>query len=83
MARSTKSAYEVRRTERRSAPPRVAKRRVTAFAGVTSFRTSGRASLCHPPVSAAGFAEFRPLEQGESPDIYRRNRRIEIKLDQR
>jgi|SRR5689334_14232397 chemotaxis protein MotB len=34
-------------------------------------------------LAAAGFAEFQPLEQGDSPDIYRRNRRIEIKLDQR
>ena len=34
-------------------------------------------------LAAAGFAEFQPLEQGDSPDVYRRNRRIEIKLDQR
>ena len=34
-------------------------------------------------LAAAGFAEFRPLEQGDSPEIYRRNRRIELKLDQR
>jgi chemotaxis protein MotB len=34
-------------------------------------------------LAAAGFAEFQPLEQGDSSDIYRRNRRIEIKLDQR
>ena len=34
-------------------------------------------------LAAAGFAEFRPLEVGSSPEIYRRNRRIELKLDQR
>ena len=32
---------------------------------------------------AAGFAEFRPLVAGDSDDAYRRNRRIELKLDQR
>ena len=32
---------------------------------------------------AAGFAEFRPLAEGDSPDDLRRNRRIELKLDQR
>jgi chemotaxis protein MotB len=32
---------------------------------------------------AAGFAEFRPLAEGDSDDILRRNRRIELKLDQR
>jgi chemotaxis protein MotB len=38
-----------------------------------------------PPdrLAAAGFAEFRPLEPGDSPEIYSRNRRIELKLDQR
>lgn len=34
-------------------------------------------------LAAAGFAEFRPLEPGEAPEVYRRNRRIELKLDQR
>jgi chemotaxis protein MotB len=34
-------------------------------------------------LAAAGFAEFQPLEQGDTPEVYRRNRRIEIKLDQR
>jgi chemotaxis protein MotB len=34
-------------------------------------------------LAAAGFAEFRPLEEGNSPETYRRNRRIELKLDQR
>jgi chemotaxis protein MotB len=34
-------------------------------------------------LAAAGFAEFRPLEEGDSPETYRRNRRIELKLDQR
>ena len=34
-------------------------------------------------LAAAGFAEFRPLESGDTPEIYRRNRRIELKLDQR
>jgi chemotaxis protein MotB len=32
---------------------------------------------------AAGFAEFRPLVQGDNDDAYRHNRRIELKLDQR
>ena len=32
---------------------------------------------------AAGFAEFRPLVDGDGEEIYRRNRRIELKLDQR
>ena len=32
---------------------------------------------------AAGFAEFRPLAEGDTEDILRRNRRIELKLDQR
>ena len=38
-----------------------------------------------PPdrVAARGFAEFQPLDPGESPDAYRRNRRIEIKLTTR
>ena len=34
-------------------------------------------------LAAAGFAEFRPLEEGNDPAVYRRNRRIELKLDQR
>jgi chemotaxis protein MotB len=32
---------------------------------------------------AAGFAEFQPLEQGEGEDVFRRNRRIELKLTER
>lgn len=32
---------------------------------------------------AAGFGEFRPLVDGETQEDYRRNRRIELKLDQR
>ena len=38
-----------------------------------------------PPnrLAAAGFAEFRPLAEGDSEDDLRRNRRIELKLDQR
>ncbi len=32
---------------------------------------------------AAGFAENRPLDASGSEDAYRRNRRIELKLDQR
>jgi chemotaxis protein MotB len=32
---------------------------------------------------AAGFAEFQPLELGDSEDAYRRNRRIELKLTER
>jgi chemotaxis protein MotB len=38
-----------------------------------------------PPnrLAAAGFGEFQPLVQGNSDDDLRRNRRIELKLDQR
>ncbi|MFL5337510.1 MAG: peptidoglycan -binding protein [Geminicoccaceae bacterium] len=38
-----------------------------------------------PPdrLAARGFAEFQPLDPGEGPDAYRRNRRIEIKLTTR
>ena len=38
-----------------------------------------------PPerLAAAGFAEFRPLDTSDSEDAYRKNRRIEIKFDQR
>jgi chemotaxis protein MotB len=32
---------------------------------------------------AAGFGEYQPLDQGDSESAYRRNRRIELKLDQR
>jgi chemotaxis protein MotB len=32
---------------------------------------------------AAGFAENRPLDPGDDEIAYRRNRRIELKLDQR
>jgi chemotaxis protein MotB len=37
-----------------------------------------------PPqrLAAAGFGEFQPLEKGDSPEAYARNRRIEIKLTQ-
>ena len=33
-------------------------------------------------ISVAGFAEFQPLELGQDPSSYRKNRRIEIKLTQ-
>ena len=38
-----------------------------------------------PPdrVAARGFAEFQPLDPGDTVDAYRRNRRIEIKLTTR
>jgi chemotaxis protein MotB len=29
---------------------------------------------------AAGFGQFKPIADGGSPDDYRRNRRIELKL---
>lgn len=32
---------------------------------------------------AAGFAEFQPLEQGDTDEVRRRNRRIELKLTER
>jgi chemotaxis protein MotB len=34
-------------------------------------------------LAAAGFGEFRPLDTGENEAAYRKNRRIEIKFDQR
>lgn len=38
-----------------------------------------------PPerLAATGFGEFQPLEAGDAPDVRARNRRIELKLDQR
>lgn len=30
------------------------------------------------PMSAAGFAEFRPIDRGQTEEAYRRNRRIEL-----
>ena len=38
-----------------------------------------------PPdrIAARGFAEFQPLDPGDSPEAYNRNRRIEIKLTTR
>ncbi len=38
-----------------------------------------------PPnrLAATGFAEFQPLDPGDDPVAYRRNRRIELKLTQR
>ena len=34
-------------------------------------------------LAAAGFAEYQPLDPAETPDARKRNRRIEMKLDQR
>jgi len=34
-------------------------------------------------LAATGFGEFQPLEPGNTPEDYRRNRRIELKLDSR
>jgi chemotaxis protein MotB len=38
-----------------------------------------------PPqrLAATGFGEYQPLEAEDSPEAYRRNRRIEVKFDQR
>jgi chemotaxis protein MotB len=38
-----------------------------------------------PPdrLAAAGFAQFQPVDPGETDDAYRRNRRIELKLTER
>ncbi len=38
-----------------------------------------------PPqrLAATGFGEYQPLDAGESSEAYRRNRRIELKFDQR
>ncbi len=32
---------------------------------------------------AAGFGEFQPLEEGDTPEALARNRRIELKLTER
>jgi chemotaxis protein MotB len=32
---------------------------------------------------AAGFADYQPIDPAETPDAYRRNRRIELKLTER
>ncbi len=32
---------------------------------------------------AAGYGEFQPLEEGDTPDVYAKNRRIELKLTER
>lgn len=34
-------------------------------------------------MAAAGFGEFQPLDPGSTPEAYRRNRRIELRLDPR
>ena len=34
-------------------------------------------------LAAAGFGEFQPLDPADTPEAYSRNRRIELKLDQR
>jgi chemotaxis protein MotB len=34
-------------------------------------------------VAAAGFAEYQPIDPGDSEEAYRRNRRIELKLTTR
>lgn len=34
-------------------------------------------------LAAAGFGEFQPIEAGATEDVFRRNRRIELKLDTR
>ncbi|MEE3626944.1 peptidoglycan -binding protein [Nitrospirillum sp. BR 11752] len=34
-------------------------------------------------LASTGFGEFQPLEPGDTPDVRARNRRIELKLDQR
>lgn len=38
-----------------------------------------------PPerLAAAGFGEYQPLDRGDSEEALRRNRRIELRLDQR
>jgi chemotaxis protein MotB len=34
-------------------------------------------------LAAAGFADMQPIDPGITPDAYRRNRRIELKLTER
>jgi chemotaxis protein MotB len=38
-----------------------------------------------PPerLAATGFGEFQPLDNGDNPEAFHRNRRIELKFDQR
>jgi chemotaxis protein MotB len=48
------------------------------------LRTNSACVLWAPNrLVAAGFAENRPLDAAEDEIAYRRNRRIELKLDQR
>jgi chemotaxis protein MotB len=48
---------------------------------VVKFLISQGISSSH--LAAAGFAEFHPIDRGTSPENLARNRRIELKLDQR
>ena len=34
-------------------------------------------------LAAAGFGEYQPIEQGDTEEAFRRNRRIELKLTER
>jgi chemotaxis protein MotB len=34
-------------------------------------------------LAAAGFGEFQPIDQGDSEEAYRRNRRIELKITEK
>jgi chemotaxis protein MotB len=51
-----------------------------AIAVVKYLATKG---IAETRLLAAGFGEFQPLEQGDSEDVLRRNRRIEFKLTER
>jgi chemotaxis protein MotB len=50
---------------------------------ITVLRTLAANGVPKDRLSAAGFGEFQPLEPGDSEAAYAKNRRIEIRFDQR
>jgi|AGTN01.1.fsa_nt_gi Flagellar motor protein len=50
---------------------------------ITVIRTLVANGVPAERLAAAGFGEFQPLEKGDTEEAYARNRRIEIRLDQR
>jgi len=50
---------------------------------VTVLRELANAGIPNDRLAAAGFGEFQPLDTAETEDAYARNRRIEIRFDQR
>lgn len=50
---------------------------------ITVIRTLIANGVAPDRLAAAGFGEFQPLEKGDTEEAYAKNRRIEIRLDQR